>query len=129
MKEARRAARIDTAHHDTQRATHHDKSGPLQGAAAAERNDKMFVSENLSVNEKNHLVIGKNDTVELAKEYGTPLYVLDEDLIRKNCRIYKDAIDKYYNENGLVLYGNKAFCSVYTCKLAAEEGRGADVVS
>ena len=71
MKEARRAARIDTAHHDIQRATHHDKSGPLQGAAAAERNDKMFVSENLSVNEKNHLVIGKNDTVELAKEYGT----------------------------------------------------------
>ena len=81
------------------------------------------------MNEKNHLVIGKNDTVELAKEYGTPLYVLDEDLIRKNCRIYKDAIDKYYNGNGLVLYANKAFCSVYTCKLAAEEGLGADVVS
>lgn len=43
----------------------------------------MFVSEDLTVNEKNHLVIGKNDTVELAKEFGTPLYVLDEDLIRK----------------------------------------------
>ena len=41
----------------------------------------MFVSEDLTVNEKNHLVIGKNDTVE--KEFGTPLYVLDEDLIRK----------------------------------------------
>ena len=44
----------------------------------------MFVSENLSVNEKNHLVIGKNDTVELAKKFGTPLYVMDEELIRKN---------------------------------------------
>lgn len=89
----------------------------------------MFVSEDLSVNEKDHLVIGKNDTVELAKEFGTPLYVLDEDLMRKNCRIYKEAIDKHYNGNGLVLYANKAFCTMYTCKLAAEEGLGADVVS
>lgn len=89
----------------------------------------MFVSEDLSVNEKDHLVIGKNDTVELAKEFGTPLYVIDEDLMRKNCRVYKEAIDKYYNGNGLVLYANKAFCTLYTCKLAAEEGLGADVVS
>ena len=42
----------------------------------------MFVSEDLTVNEKNHLVIGKNDTVELAKEFGTPLYVLDEEFIK-----------------------------------------------
>lgn len=89
----------------------------------------MFVSEDLSVNEKNHLVIGSNDTVELAKEFGTPLYVLDEDLFRKNCRVYKNAMDKYYNGNGLVLYANKAFCSMYTCRIVAEEGLGADVVS
>lgn len=89
----------------------------------------MFVSENLSVNEKNHLVIGKNDTVELAKEFGTPLYVLDEDMLRHNCRVYKNAMDTYYGGNGLVLYANKAFCSMYTCKLVAEEGLGIDVVS
>ncbi len=89
----------------------------------------MFVSKNLSVNEKNHLVIGNNDTVDLAKEFGTPLYVIDEEQMRENCRIYKDAIDKYYDGNGLVLYANKALCTVYTCKLAAEEGLGADVVS
>ena len=89
----------------------------------------MFVSEDLSVNEKNHLVIGSNDTVELAKEFGTPLYVLDEELIRKNCRIYKEAIDKYYDGNGLVLYANKALCTAYTFKLAQEEGLGGDVVS
>ncbi len=89
----------------------------------------MFVSENLTVNENNHLVIGKNDTVELTKEFGTPLYVLDEDLIRKNCRVYKDAMDKYYGGNGLVLYANKAFCSLFTCRLVKEEGLGVDVVS
>lgn len=89
----------------------------------------MFVSEDLSVNEKGHLVIGSNDTVELAKEFGTPLYVLDEDLVRKNCRVYKEAIDKYYDGNGLVLYANKALCTAYTFKIAAEEGLGGDVVS
>ena len=88
----------------------------------------MFVSENLSVNEKNHLVIGKNDTVELAKKFGTPLYVMDEELIRKNCRIYKNAMDKYSN-GGTVLYANKAFCTLYTCRIAKEEGLGLDVVS
>ena len=88
----------------------------------------MLVSENLSV-KNNHLMIGKHDTVELAKKYGTPLYVMDEELIRKNCRTYKQALDKYYNGNGLVLYANKAFCSMYMCKIIAEEGLGADVVS
>ena len=89
----------------------------------------MFVSENLSVNEKGHLLIGKNDAVELAKEFGTPLYVLDEDLIRKHCRVYKGAMDKYYGGNGLVLYASKAFCSLYICRVAKEEGLGLDVVS
>ena len=68
----------------------------------------MFVSKDLSVNEQNHLVIGKNDTVELARRFGTPLYVLDEELFRENCRVYKDAIDRYYDGNGLALYANKA---------------------
>ena len=89
----------------------------------------MFVSENLSVNEKGHLVIGKNDAVELAKEFGTPLYVLDEELVRKNCRMYKNAMDKYYGGKGLILYANKALCTLYTCRIAKEEGLGLDVVS
>ena len=41
----------------------------------------MFVSEDLTVNEKNHRGIGKNDTVELAKEFGTTLSLLDRHLI------------------------------------------------
>ncbi len=89
----------------------------------------MFVSKNLSVNEKNHLVIGKSDTTELAKEYGTPLYVIDEDLLRENCRIYKNALEKYYNSNGLILYASKAFCTKYIYRVIKEEGLGIDVVS
>lgn len=89
----------------------------------------MFIAENLSVNEKNHLVIGKNDTVELAEKFGTPLYVLDDDMFRKNCKTYKNAIDKYYNGHGLVLYANKSLCCLHTCRMAHEEGLGCDVVS
>lgn len=89
----------------------------------------MFVSENLNINEKGHLTIGKKDTVELAKKYSTPLYVMDEELIRKNCRMYKQAMDKYYGGKGMILYANKAFCSMYTCRIAKEEGLGLDVVS
>jgi len=89
----------------------------------------MFISKNLSVNEKNHLVIGKNDTVELAEKFGTPLYVIDEEAVRENCRIYKNAMDKFYDSKGLVLYANKALCTLYTCRIAKEEGLGLDVVS
>ena len=89
----------------------------------------MFVSENLTVNENNHLAIGGYDAVKLAKEFGTPLYVLDEDLFRKNCRVYKNAIDRYYDGNGLVLYANKALCTLYTFNVIKQEGLGADVVS
>ena len=50
---------------------------------------KMFVSENLNVTSEGHLTIGGADTVELVKEYGTPLYVMDEQMIRKSLRRFK----------------------------------------
>ncbi|MBE7026210.1 MAG: diaminopimelate decarboxylase [Ruminococcaceae bacterium] len=89
----------------------------------------MFVSESLDVNTKNHLQIGGVDAVELAEQYGTPLYVMDEDLIRKNCRIYKDAVDKYYDGNGLILYASKAFSCMHIYRVVMQEGLGIDVVS
>ncbi len=89
----------------------------------------MFISECLDINNKNHLQIGGIDTVELAKQYGTPLYVMDEDLIRKNCRTYKNAVDKYYDGNGLILYASKAFSCMHIYRLALQEGLGVDVVS
>lgn len=89
----------------------------------------MFNSENLSVNKNGHLTIGNHDAVDLANEFGTPLYVMDEELIRKNCREYKNAIDEYYGGNGLCLFASKAFCTMYTARLVNEEGLGADAVS
>ncbi len=94
-----------------------------------ERSIKMFVSKNLGVNEKGHLTAGGVDTVELAKNYGTPLYVMDEDLIRENCRSFKASIDKYYGGKGLVCYASKVFSCKAVCKIVMEEGIGLDVVS
>lgn len=64
----------------------------------------MFVNDCLNINEKGHLTIGGCDTVELAKEYGTPLYVLDENTIRTTCRSYVKSFKKFYNGNGMPLY-------------------------
>lgn len=89
----------------------------------------MFISESLGVNEKGHLTIGGADTVEIANTFGTPAYVMDEALIRQNCRLYLNSIQKACGAKGLALYASKAFSCVYICRLAAEEGMGLDVVS
>ena len=89
----------------------------------------MFVSKNLNVNENGHLTISGVDTVEIAKNYGTPLYVMDEDLIREHCRTFKSSIEKYYNGDGMACYASKAFSCKAMCKIIKEEGLGLDVVS
>ena len=90
---------------------------------------KMLVSKNLAVNEQGHLTVGGMDTVELAKEYGTPLYIMDEGLIREHCRSFRESMDKYYGGQGLVCYASKAFCCKAMCRIMFEEGLGLDVVS
>ncbi|SFW13593.1 diaminopimelate decarboxylase [Ruminococcus flavefaciens] len=89
----------------------------------------MFVSENLSVNSAGHLAIGGVDTVELAKEYGTPLYVMDEQVIRNSLRRFHDSMNKYYDGKGEVHYASKAFSCMEMCRVVASEGDGLDAVS
>lgn len=82
-----------------------------------------------AVNQNGNLSIGGIDTVALAAKYGTPLYVMDENAIRANCRALKKSLDTYYHGNGLVLYASKAFCCKQMYRILAQEGLGADVVS
>lgn len=89
----------------------------------------MFVSDCLGLNAMGHLTIGGRDTVELAQTYGTPLYVMDENEIRRACASYRESIKKYYGGYGMVTYASKAFCCRAMCKIAMEEGIGLDVVS
>lgn len=89
----------------------------------------MILYEHLDINEKGHLTIGGMDTVELAEEYGTPAYILDEEVIRKNCRTYRKAAAEYFGADALPLYASKALCFTEIYRIAAEEGMGIDCVS
>lgn len=81
------------------------------------------------INEKGRLEIGGADTVELAKKFGTPLYVYDENHIRNMMRVYRETLQNEYDGNGLVLYASKAFSCMGMYAIAKSEGLGADVVS
>ena len=89
----------------------------------------MILHKHFDVNALGHLTIGGMDTVALAKEYGTPAYILDEDVIRENCRTYRRAATEYFGKDALPLYASKALCFSQMYRIAAEEGMGIDCVS
>lgn len=80
------------------------------------------------VNEQGHLEIGGVDTVDLAAEYGTPLYVYDVTLIRERARGFKQTFEDL-GVTAQVAYASKAFSSIAMIQLAEEEGLSLDVVS
>lgn len=81
-----------------------------------------------SVNDKGNLEIGKCDVVDLANKFGTPLYLVDEELIRNNCRLFKSSFSDSDIE-AEVIYASKAFLNLAMCKIIHEEGVSLDVVS
>ncbi|WP_428908985.1 diaminopimelate decarboxylase [Niallia sp. Krafla_26] len=88
----------------------------------------MYYYGTTTVNDKGHLEVGGVDTVELVKEYGTPLYVYDVALIRQRAQSFIEAFSK----NGVkaqVSFASKAFSSIAMLQLAEEEGLSLDVVS
>ncbi len=79
--------------------------------------------------ENGELILGGVGVKTLAAQYGTPLYVMDENVIRSNMRAFKSSMDQYYGGKGLVCYASKAFSCKEIYRIAKEEGIGADVVS
>ena len=88
-----------------------------------------MICKNLSVNSLGHLCLAGVDTVDLAKKYGTPLYLMDEDRIRERCRTYTCAMRDAFGDDARPLYASKAasFRAIY--RIMKEEGMGVDVVS
>lgn len=78
--------------------------------------------------ENNQLEIGGVKCEDLAKEYNTPLYVMDKAHVINMANTYKNAIDKYY-EYGQVSYASKAFCCKEIYRIINSCGIGIDVVS
>ncbi|MDD7215961.1 MAG: diaminopimelate decarboxylase [Firmicutes bacterium] len=89
---------------------------------------EIMICDNLTVKDGVLYFAGQN-TVELAKKYGTPLYLLDEDKIREKCRIYKHAFEKHFGPGSQLLYASKANCFKQIYEIMTEEKMGIDVVS
>lgn len=88
----------------------------------------MRLHYGMTVNSDGHLTLGGCDAVLLAKQYGTPLYVLDESAVRKNCRDAVNAMKKYFPD-GRVMYASKALNTKAVLLIAQSEGLGIDTVS
>ena len=69
------------------------------------------------------LTLGGVDVRDLAAEFGTPLYVCDEEDVRSRCRDYLEA----FGPEGRVFYAAKAFCSRAVLRWVSSEGLGVDV--
>jgi len=80
------------------------------------------------VNDQGHLLIGGCDVVDMASEFGTPLYLFDESTLRRKCCEFKDEFCRYYPDT-LVIYASKAFLNRALALIFKEEGLGLDIVS
>ncbi len=88
-----------------------------------------MICENLNVTANGNLTFAGRDTTQLLEEYGSPLYLMDEERIRHNCRVYLDAMRKYFGNDALPLYASKAASFKQIYRIMKEEGMGVDVVS
>lgn len=88
-----------------------------------------MICKNLSVNAEGHLCFAEIDTVSLAEKHGTPLYIMDEERIRENCRVYVDTMRTAFGEDALPLYASKAASFKQMYRIVCEEGMGTDLVS
>lgn len=81
------------------------------------------------VTDRDTLEVGGCDVVQLVQQFGSPLYILDEETLRTACRQYRDAFKAYYPGESLVIFASKAWNSLATCAIVLSEGLGIDVVS
>jgi len=82
-----------------------------------------------TVNSDDCLEIGGCDVTKLVEQFGSPLYILDEETLRTACRQYRDSLGRYYQGESLVIYASKAWNCLAVCAIVNSEGLGIDVVS
>lgn len=88
-----------------------------------------MLSKNITVSSDGTLEFAGFNTASLVMKYGTPLYLMDENLIRERMRVYKKALSDYFPEGSVPEYASKAFSCKRIYQIAAEEGINVDVVS
>ncbi len=80
------------------------------------------------VNDRGHLEIGGCDVLELAREFGTPAYIVAEEDLRARARGFIDAVAARH-DNFDVLFASKAFPCTAVYRVLAQEGLSCDVAS
>lgn len=88
-----------------------------------------MLTPNLTVSEEGHLLFAGADCVTLAQQHGTPLYVMDEAMIRESCRGFRSVLQEEYGGNGMICFASKALSCKELYRIVRSEGLGADVVS
>jgi diaminopimelate decarboxylase len=81
------------------------------------------------VDPEGHLWLGGCRASALAGDFGTPLYVFDEEALRRRCRAYLRALAQHYPGRVQVAYAAKAYLNLALAQLFAQEGLSLDVVS
>ena len=90
---------------------------------------RYLICDNIDVSEDGHLLFAGRDTTEMIKKYGSPMFLMDEERIRHNCRVYKDALERNFGADAIALYASKAASFKRIYEIVADEGLGCDVVS
>ena len=88
-----------------------------------------MIADNITRSSDGTLYFAGQSVPALAAKWGTPLYLMDEDRIRANCRMYKDTFRACFGEAALPLYASKACAFKQMYRIMAQEGMGVDAVS
>ena len=77
---------------------------------------------------KNHMIIDGCDTIKLAKQYGTPVYLMSKTIIDDRCTLFSEILKKEY-PNSIISYASKAFCCKEIYRIIKKHNFSCDVVS
>ncbi len=88
-----------------------------------------MICNNLAISAEGHLLFAGQDAAALLREYGSPLYLFDEEKIRENCQTYYNAMRDAFGTKALPLYASKAASFKEIYRIVGSEGLGIDVVS
>ena len=121
---------IDQINRETARGVSHTSTyfGSSEQTARLSPNQSLLPLT-AKVNEQDHLEIGGCDVPTLLQQFGSPLYVLDEQAVRESCRQYQESFTTHYSGESLVIYASKAWNCLAVCAIVEQEGLGIDVVS
>jgi diaminopimelate decarboxylase len=121
--------RASTAGASPRGASPADAGRPFEAERDPRSPNRNLTPLTTALDGEDRLAVGGCALSDLARTYGTPLYVLDEVTLRAACRAYREALESLYPGPSLALYASKANSSLALTALVASEGLGLDAVS